>query len=68
MREQKHPVPAQEPRPVDDIGAALADELDQLGKFCGRVLEIGVLNDDDVAGRFANAETQRGALALIVRL
>ena len=42
-------MPAEEARAVDDVGAALADELDELGKLLRRVFEVGVLNDDEIA-------------------
>ncbi len=49
VREHEHAVPADEPRSVDDVGAALADQLDEIGKLLRRVLQVGVLNDDEVA-------------------
>ena len=38
------------------------------GNSSGRVLQVGVLDGDDVAGRFGEAAAQRGALALVPRL
>ena len=38
---------AEKPRAVDDVRLALADQLDQLGILLRRVLEIGVLDDDE---------------------
>ena len=54
---------AEEARAVDDVGLALADELDELRIFLRRVLEIGVLNDHEVAGDGGEAAPQRRALA-----
>ena len=56
---------AEEARAVDDVRASLADELDEDGKFLGRVLEIGVLDDDQVAGHLLEAPPQRRALAAV---
>jgi hypothetical protein len=61
-------VPAEEPRAVDDVGASLTDELDQHRKFFRGVLEIGVLNDDEIAPHRLEAAAQRGALAHVARL
>jgi hypothetical protein len=68
VREEKHTVAAEEPRAVDDIGAALADQLDQLGKLLGRVLEIGVLDDDQVARDLLEAAPQRRSFAAVLGL
>src|SRR3954465_8895574 len=43
---------AEKPRAVHHVGASLTDERNQLRKLLRRVLEIGVLNDDEIAGRF----------------
>src|SRR5262245_66471863 len=50
MREQKDAMAPEKPRAVDDIGGALANQLDEIGIFLRRILEIGVLNDDEIAG------------------
>ena len=59
---------AEEARPVDDVGASLANQLDELRILLRRVFEVGVLNHDEVARRFGEAAAQRGALALIALL
>ena len=41
---------ADEPRAEDDVGLALDDRLDELGILRRVVLEVGVLDDDDLAG------------------
>ena len=61
-------MPAEEARAVDDVGAALADQLDELRKLLRRVLEVGVLDDDEVAGDLLEAAPQRRALAAVLRL
>jgi len=50
------------------VGAALADEFDQFGVLLGRVLEVGVLDDDDLAGHLGKPATQRRTLALVLLL
>ena len=62
---EKHAVPAEKPRSVDDVSPSLADELDELRKFLRRVLGIGVLNHDQIAGDFLEAEAKRGSLAAV---
>ena len=59
---------AEKPRAVDDVGAALADELDQLGILLRRILEVGVLNDHEIAGDLREAAPQRRAFAGVLRL
>ena len=59
---------ADEARAVHHVGLVFEDRLEQ-PRILGRVVfEVGVLHDDHVAGRAAEALTQRGALALVVRL
>src|SRR5215467_112079 len=59
---------SQESRSVDDVGVAATDELDEVGILLRRVLEVGILDDHDVAGHLVEARTQRRALALVRRL
>ena len=63
VREQEHAVAPEEPRAVDDVRLALADELDQLRILFRRVLEVGVLDDHQVAGDRGEPAPQRRALA-----
>src|SRR5688572_30783828 len=55
-------------RTVHHIGAALENRLQEQRVFTRVVFEVRVLDDDDIAGRFANAAGDGGAFALIVRL
>src|SRR4030095_3324978 len=68
MREEEYPMPAEKPRTVDDVGASLANQLDQRRKFFGRVLEVRVLNDDQIAPNGAEARTKCRPLAAVFRL
>ena len=45
----------QEPRAVDHVGHALDDRLDQAMVLGGIVFQVGVLDDDDVAGGLGEA-------------
>ena len=56
---------SEEARAVDDVGTALEDRLQQQGVLARVVLEVGVLDDDDVARGFADAARDGGALALV---
>src|SRR5262249_49795470 len=56
---------ADEPRAVDDVRVVLDDRLDELGILGRVVLEVGVLDDDDLAGGLAEPGAQRGALSLV---
>ena len=42
-------MPPEEPRPVHDVGAPLADQLDELRELLRRVLEVGILDDHEIA-------------------
>src|SRR5688572_1158221 len=68
MSEQEDAVAAEEPGAVDDIGAAVDDQLDQLRELLRGVFEIGILNDDDVAADRVKAAADRGAFALVALL
>ena len=57
---------ADEPRAEDDVGLALDDRLDELGILRGVVLEVGVLDDDDLAGGMAEPGAERGPFALVL--
>ena len=61
-------MPSEEPRAVDDVGPAGANELDERRILLGRILEIGVLNEHDVAGHLREPGAQRRALAAVLRL
>ena len=64
VREQEHAVPAEEPRPVHDVGPPAANQLDERRILLRRVFQIGVLDDHDVApSPAANPAPQRRALA-----
>ena len=54
MPEIKHAMraAAQETRAVDHVGFALDQGPQQRGIFAGIVFQVGVLNDDEVSGRF----------------
>ncbi len=54
---------AEKPRSVDDVGLVLDDQIEELRVFFRRVLEVGILNHDDVAGDGGEAAPQRRALA-----
>ncbi len=58
-------MPAEESRAVDDVGAPFDDQLDELRELFRRVLEVGVLDDDDVAGDRGEPAPERRPLALI---
>ena len=53
---------------VDDPGLALEDRLEQVREVLRVVLEVGVEDREQVAGRLGEAPLQRGALALVDRL
>ena len=54
--------------PNDDVGDAVDDRLDEARDVLRVVLEVGVLDDDDVAGREREARAQRRALAHVLGL
>ena len=70
MPEVQHPPRAssQKARSVDDVGVAARDRLEQLRVLARVVLQVGVLDDDDVPLRIAEADRDRGALPLVRRL
>ena len=61
----EHPavVAAEEPAAEDGVGLAVEDRLDDAGDLGRVVLEIGVLDDGDVAGHVPDRRLDRGALA-----
>ena len=59
---------SEEARAVDDVGTPFENGLQQHRVLARVVLEVGVLDDDDVAGGFADAASHRGALALVLAL
>ena len=63
--EQHAPRAAREARAVDHVGVALEDGRDQARVLARVVLEIGVLDDGDVAGHVRDRRPHRGALALV---
>ena len=60
--------PAQKARAVDDVGVPLLDRREQLQVFHRVVLEVRVLHDHHVARGVAEADRDRGSLALVYRL
>ena len=65
-KEQHSPIVAgQETRPVDHIGVAVEDRLQQPRVFRGAVLQIRVLEYDIIAGRNLDPCAQRGPFALV---
>ena len=59
---------ADEPRPVDDVGPAVDQRLQDGGVLGGVVLEVGVLDDDELGASLGESSAQRGALALVIGL
>ena len=57
---------ADEARAEHDVGLALEDRLHQPRVLARVVFEVGVLDDDHVAGRRGESRAQRGAFALIL--
>ena len=70
MTEVEHAtaIGGRKPRAVDDVGVVLEEGPHETRVVARVVLEIGVLEDDQVAGRLGDAAAHRRALALIVRL
>jgi len=66
--EHEDAVPAKKAGSVDNVGAPLDDQLDQLRELFRRVFEIGVLDDDEVAGYFLETAPKRRSLATVDRL
>src|SRR5207237_236711 len=60
--------PTEEPRAEARIGPAVDNGLEQLPPVSRVVLQVGVLNDDDVAGAHGERLANGGALAAIHRL
>ena len=56
----------QEARAVDHVGAVLQERAHQAGVVARVVLQVGVLEDDQVAGGRGDAGADRGALALVL--
>ena len=67
MPEVQHPVrsSAEEPGPEHDIGDAPFQRLEQHLVLAGVVLEVGVLDDDVVAGDDRERAAQRRPLAAV---
>ena len=64
--ERQHVLPlAGEPAAVDDPGLAPQDRVEQPGPVVGVVLEVGVLDEHEVAAGLGQAGTDGGALALV---
>ena len=63
VREEEHAMAPEKARAEHDVGVALADQLDELRILFRRVLEVGVLNDDEIAGDRRESAAQRRALA-----
>ena len=61
-------MPPEEARAIDDVRPPFADQRDQLGEFFRRVLEVGVLNDDEITRHFLESPPERRALAAVGRL
>ena len=69
MPEHQHtPWGAEESRPVDDIGCSVENRFNQLRIFPGMVLQIGILDDDDLARGFLESGAQRCPLSHILGL
>ena len=66
--EQVRPLrpPARKPGAEDDVGDAAVDRLDQRRHVGRVVLEIGVLDDSDVAVHVRNRRPNGGALAAVL--
>jgi hypothetical protein len=60
--------PAKKSRAEDDVGAAVDDGFKKLVVVARIVFEVGILDENDVAGDFGKATAESGALALIVSL
>ena len=54
-----------EARAEDDVGVAVEDRLEQLRVLARIVLEVGVLDEGDVAGDVRHGRAHGGALALV---
>src|SRR5579885_3860434 len=59
---------ANEAGTVDDIGAVFQNRLQQPRIFARIVLQVGVLHDNNIAGRLLETTPQGGAFALITGL
>jgi hypothetical protein len=68
MGKQKYAMTSEKPRPVDDVRASLANQLDERRKLFGRVLEIRVLNNHEFTAHGAESGAQRRPLPSIFRL
>src|SRR3974390_2952637 len=56
---------ANEPRTKDDVGMPLDDGLEELGILLRLIFKIGVLDDDDIAGRMPKPGAESRAFALV---
>ena len=65
VREEEAAVPADEAAAEDRVGLALDDQVEQVRVLLGAVLEVGVLDDDDVARRLGDPPPHGRALALV---
>src|SRR4030095_14681557 len=68
VRKQEYAMASQKPRSVDDISSPLANQLDQIGEFLGRIFEIGILNHDEISANRAETGAQRRAFAAVFGL
>src|SRR5437867_6782416 len=70
MPKKKHAVgtPACEARAINDIRRAILNGLKQARIILGIVLQVGILNDHDVARHLTNSCLYRRTLYLILRL
>ena len=58
--------PSQKAAAEHDVRDVVSDQVDQRGDLSGIVLEVGVLNDHDVAGGTGEAGADRGSLARVL--
>ena len=58
---------AEEAGAEDDVGASVEERDEELAKVGGVVFEVGVLDDDEVAGDVTEAFADRCALAAMAR-
>ena len=58
MPEEKCPMGALEPGTVHHVGVAVRDGLEELGVFLGMILEVGILENYNIAGDVFDAGAQ----------